>query len=67
MEGRLATQDWFAGGRYSIADIALYGYTHCAEEGGFEISAYPALSRWLARVREQPGHIPLEERWTGAA
>jgi glutathione S-transferase len=67
MEGHLATRDWFAGGRYSIADIALYGYTHCAEEGGFEISAYPALSRWLARVREQPGHIPLEERWTGAA
>jgi glutathione S-transferase len=51
--------DWFAGGQYSVADIALYGYTHAAAEGGFDLDVYPAVSRWLARVREQPRHIPL--------
>lgn len=63
METHLSTQDWFAGNRYTIADIALYGYTHCAADGGFDLSRYPRLSRWLSRVREQPGHIPLEDRW----
>jgi glutathione S-transferase len=63
METQLQTHDWFAGGRYSIADIALYGYTHCAGEGGFDLSAYPAVSRWLARVAAQKGHIPLSEAW----
>jgi glutathione S-transferase len=63
METHLQRHDWFAGGRYTVADIALYGYTHCAAEGGFELAAYPAVSRWLARVAGQPGHIPLPERW----
>lgn len=63
METHLTTHDWFAGGRYSIADIALYGYTHCAGEGGFDLAAYPQVTRWLARVPAQPGHIPLEESW----
>jgi glutathione S-transferase len=58
MEGHLKTHDWFAGA-YSIADIALYGYTHCAGEGGFELAAYPALQRWLTRVAGQPDHIAL--------
>jgi glutathione S-transferase len=59
METQLKTQDWFAGNRYSVADIALYGYTHCAADGGFELADYPAVSRWLARVAAQPGHVPL--------
>jgi glutathione S-transferase len=63
MDTHLKTHDWLAGGRYSIADIALYGYTHCADEGGFDLSAYPALGRWMARLAEQPGHIPLSEHW----
>jgi glutathione S-transferase len=63
METRLVKHDWFAGNRYSIADIALYGYTHCASEGGFELSDYPAISAWLDRVRAEPGHIPLSESW----
>ena len=63
METHLKQNDWFAGGRYSVADIALYGYTHCAAEGGFDLSQYPAVSAWLARVAEQPGHIPLSEKW----
>ena len=62
METHLAANDWFAGGRYSIADIALYGYTHCAKDGGFDLALYPAVKRWLARVAAQPGHIPLSER-----
>ena len=63
METHLSKHDWFAGKRYSIADIALYGYTHCAADGGFDLSRYPAVSRWLARVAEVPGHIPLGEAW----
>ena len=58
----LAKHDWFAAGQYSIADIALYGYTHCAAEGGFELSAYPAVRAWLARVAAQSGHIPLSAK-----
>ena len=61
METHLARHDWFAGNRYSLADVALYAYTHCADEGGFDLSAYPALSAWLIRVAAQPGHIPLSE------
>ncbi len=63
MEQHLAKRDWFAGGRYSIADIALYGYTHSAADGGFDLAGYPAVRAWLARVAAQPGHVPLELRW----
>lgn len=62
MNGHLAQGDWFAGEHYSVADIALYAYTHCAEEGGFDLSAFPAVGRWMARVREQPGHVGLWDR-----
>jgi glutathione S-transferase len=63
METHLAKHDWFAGNRFSLADIALYGYTHAAADGGFELSRYPALSRWLGRVAERPNHIALDETW----
>lgn len=63
MESHLAKHDWFAGGQYSIADIALYGYTHAAEDGGFELSRYPAIMSWLKRVAAQPNHISLDESW----
>ncbi|HVZ69704.1 MAG TPA: glutathione S-transferase family protein [Rhizomicrobium sp.] len=63
METHLSKNEWFTGGAYSIADIALYGYTHCAREGGFELERYPHLLAWLARVASVPGHIPLSERW----
>ena len=59
METHLKKHDWFAGERYSIADIALYGYTHAADDGGFDLAAYPAVSAWLAHVAAQPRHIPL--------
>ena len=63
METHLSKTDWFAGGRYSIADIALYAYTHCAADGGFDLALYPAVSRWLARVAATPGYVPLSESW----
>jgi glutathione S-transferase len=61
MEGELRRREFFAGGRYSIADIALYAYTHVAHEGGFDLGPLPAVRAWLARVRSQPGHIPIDE------
>jgi len=63
MQTHLARRDWFAGARYSIADIALYGYTHCAGDGGFDLGAYPAVRAWLRRVASEPGHVPLEVSW----
>ena len=62
METHLRDREWFAAGRYTIADIALYGYTHCAADGGFDLGRYPAVQAWLARVAAQPGHVTLEAR-----
>jgi glutathione S-transferase len=59
LEQRLRTHPFLAADRYTIADIALYAYTHCAEEGGFALSDYPAVTAWLERVADQPGHIPI--------
>jgi len=59
MEAHLAKAPFFAGGRYSIADISLYAYTHCAADGGFDLAPYPAIRAWLERVRAQPRHVPL--------
>ena len=50
---------------YSVADIAVYGYTHLANEGGFELAAYPAISAWIERVKQQPGYLPVDELLTG--
>jgi glutathione S-transferase len=63
METHLKHHDWFAGGAYSLADIALYGYTHCADEGGFELPRYKAVTAWLKRVAAQPRHLRLDESW----
>lgn len=61
MEAHLAKRAFFAGESYSIADIALYAYSHVAEEGGFDLSPYPAIAAWFARVRAQPLHIGITE------
>ena len=63
METHLTHHDWLAGNAYSLADIALYGYTHCADEGGFDLSRYGAVSAWLKRVAAQPNHVRLDESW----
>jgi len=62
MERHLERCSFFAGERYTVADIALYAYTHVAGEGGFDLSELAALQRWLNRVREQPGHVTIEAR-----
>ena len=54
-------REWFVGGRYTIADIALYAYTHVAHEGGFDLAGFPCVRAWLDRVRAQPGHIPITQ------
>ena len=61
MEDHLKSNDYFVGGRYSIADIALYAYTHVADEGGFDLGGYPAVLAWLERVASQPGCIPITQ------
>jgi glutathione S-transferase len=59
MERHLATRTFLVGERYTIADIALYAYTHVAGEGGFDLEPYPAIRAWLDRVAAQPGHVPI--------
>ena len=59
MEGHLRGSDWFGGCSMNVADIALYAYTHVADEGGFDLAHYPAVRDWLGRVAEQPGHVPM--------
>jgi glutathione S-transferase len=59
MEQALAKQDFLAPSGYSVADIALFGYTHCAEEGGLALAPYPAVRAWLARVQSQAGFVPM--------
>ena len=59
MQQQLAGEPFFAAGRYTIADIALYAYTHCAADGGFDLGRYPAVRAWLTRVEAQPRFVPL--------
>jgi len=59
MEKHLAGNAFLAGDAMSVADIALYAYTHVAGEGGFDLGAYPAVGAWLERVRADPGHVPM--------
>jgi len=65
MESHLRNRQFFVADRYSIADIALYAYTHVADEGGHQIAGFPAVCAWLARVAAQPGHLPLSQRPPG--
>jgi glutathione S-transferase len=62
MEQQLATTPFLAGDRYTIADIALYAYTHVAHQGGYSLDPYPAVRRWLTRVEQQPQFTPMAER-----
>jgi glutathione S-transferase len=65
MEKHLATHDFFAAGRYTIADIALYAYTHMANESAFDLTGFPSIRAWVKRVSEQPGYVPIN--WQPAA
>ncbi|MNF64635.1 Disulfide-bond oxidoreductase YfcG [compost metagenome] len=59
METQLQRTPYLVGEQYSIADIALYAYTHVAHEGGFDLSAYPAVLAWLDRVASHPRHVGM--------
>ena len=59
MDEHLERRAYFVGNRLSLADIALYAYTHVAEEGGFRLGDYPHVQAWLARVAAEPGYIPI--------
>lgn len=61
LENRLANHAFLVGDRYSIADIALYAYTHVADEGGFELDRFPAILGWLERVQAQSGHMKITQ------
>jgi glutathione S-transferase len=60
MEKHLEHHDFFAAGRYTIADIALYGYTHIAHECGFDLTGFPSLRSWLKRVATQDGYVAMD-------
>ena len=62
MENHLATRAYFVAERYSIADIALYAYTHVAPDGGLDLEPYASVRHWLARVAAQPGCVRLLDR-----
>jgi glutathione S-transferase len=59
LERGLEGTDFLVDGRYSIADISLYAYTHVADEGDFSLDGYPAIRAWLERVAARPGHVPI--------
>ena len=61
MESQLQQTPFLIGDTYTIADISLYGYTHVADEGGFDVERYPAIVRWLARVKSHPRHVTMEQ------
>jgi glutathione S-transferase len=61
MDGHLRARTFFVGERYTVADIALYAYTHVAEAGGFELAKYPAVEAWLARVAGQARHLRITD------
>jgi glutathione S-transferase len=60
MEEHLRTDDYFVGSGMTLADIALYAYTHVASEAGFDLGGYPAIRAWIDRIAAEPGHVPIE-------
>lgn len=59
MEGRLTGSPYIAGGELSVADFALYGYTHCADEGGYDLAAFPAVRAWVDRLEREWRFRPM--------
>jgi glutathione S-transferase len=60
LDDHLRDRRFVVGDAYTIADIALYGYTHVAHEGGFDLAESPAVRAWLERVAAEPGHVPID-------
>jgi glutathione S-transferase len=63
MEAHLQTRSFFVNEQYTIADIALYAYTHVAEEGGFNLQSFPSILSWLNRVEQKPDYISITHRF----
>lgn len=61
METHLRDHQYFVGDRYTVADIALYAYTHLADEGGFKLDSFPAINEWLKRIADQPKHVTISD------
>ncbi len=59
MDAHLAARDWFVGSSLTLADIALYAYTHVADEGGFDLGQYPAVERWISRIATRPDYVTI--------
>jgi len=59
MEKHLSQNDFFVGNQLTIADISLYAYTHVADEGGFDLSVYPAIRTWCGRIQQHPHYVPM--------
>ena len=59
MEKHLGGALWFSGSDYGVADIALFAYTDCAGDGGFDLVRFPRVSNWLSRIRATPGFVPM--------
>jgi glutathione S-transferase len=62
LEESLRDREYLAAGQYTLADIALYAYTHVAHEGGFDLAPYPAIRAWCERVERQPNWAPITDR-----
>jgi glutathione S-transferase len=60
MEEQLQSSAFLVGSELTIADISLYGYTHVANEGGFDLSEYPSIQQWIARIQANPKYIDME-------
>jgi glutathione S-transferase len=60
MERHIAGREWFVGDAMTLADVALYAYTHVAPEGGFDLEPYPGIRAWCDRVASQPGHVAID-------
>ncbi len=65
LDNYLERNDFVTDHGYSVADIAVFGYTHLADEGGFDLSQFKHVSAWIARVQEQPGYLPIDQLLTG--
>jgi glutathione S-transferase len=62
MENHLKAHDYFAAGQLTVADIALYGYTHVADRCDFDLAAFPAIRAWLRRIEQAPGFVTMDQR-----
>lgn len=60
MEGQLRSQEFMTGDKFTIADIALFAYTHVADEGGFDLKDFPAVVHWIERIKSRSGYTPME-------